>query len=70
MDISSVSSATVTGIANSATRTGDAVAISVQKKAMDIQADMASQLISSAAAVNKSLNASAGNLGANIDVKV
>ncbi len=70
MDISSIANTTITSIANSATRSGDAVAVSVQKKAMDIQAQSAMQLINSAAAVNQSLNATAGRLGANLDVKV
>ncbi len=69
MDISSISSTTITSIANSATRNGDAVAITMQKKAMDIQADAAMQLIASAASVQTSANASNGNLGANVNVK-
>ncbi len=69
MDISSISSTTITSIANSSTRNGDAVAITMQKKAMDIQADAAMQLIASAASVQTSANASGGNLGANVNVK-
>jgi len=69
MDIAGVSSSTMASISNSSTRTGDAVAISVQKKAMDIQAQAAGQLIESAAAVSESISESAGRLGANLDVK-
>lgn len=45
MDISGVSPSLVA--ASGAVQTGDAVAISVQKKAMDIQAAQAQQLIQS-----------------------
>jgi len=69
MDISSLSSAAITSIANSATQNGDAVAITMQKKAMDIQADAAMQLIASAASVQTSPAATGGNLGVNVNVK-
>ena len=48
-------------------RTGDAVTISTMKKALDIQASMASQLIESIPAPSASLPS---NLGQNINVKV
>ncbi len=70
MDISSISSTAITSIANSATRNGDAVAITMQKKAMDIQSDAAMQLIASAASVQTSANTPVGSLGANVNVKV
>jgi len=50
MDISSVSSNLLNQIGNSATQTGDAVTISVMRKAMDIQAQQAMTLIESAKA--------------------
>lgn len=49
MDISSTNNSLLLNIANGATRSGDAVAVSVLKKAMDLQASQASQLIESAA---------------------
>ncbi len=70
MDISSISSTAITSIAISAKRNGDAVAITMQKKAMDIQSDAAMQLIAAAASVQTSANTSVGNLGANVNVKV
>lgn len=69
MDISGVSSSLMQHIANGATQTGDAVSISVMKKALDIQAQQSSQLIESAvqsAPEPKQNNASV--VGGNIDV--
>ncbi|MBD3669566.1 MAG: YjfB family protein [Gammaproteobacteria bacterium] len=57
----------VTQLEQSATRTGDAVAISVMKKAMDAQASAAAQLIESVPAPSASLPA---HLGQNVNVKV
>lgn len=47
MDISGISSASLQAIAGTSTQNGDAVSISVLKKAMDLQAAQASQLIQS-----------------------
>ncbi len=60
MDISGISSAA----ASSTVKTGDAVAISVQKKAMDVQAQSAMQLIDAA----KVQNTPSGSLGSNLNV--
>lgn len=49
MDISSIPSSLVQNIANNATQTGDAVSISVMRKAMDLQGQQAMQLIESVA---------------------
>lgn len=69
MDISTISSATITAIGNTSTRNGDAVAITMQKKAMDMQAVSAMQLIASAASVQTASAQGADALGANLDVK-
>ena len=61
MVISGISSAAM----SSTTKTGDAVAISVQKKAMDVQAESALQLINAA----KVQNTPSGSLGNNLDVR-
>jgi len=60
VDISSISSAAM----SSTVRTGDAVAISVQKKAMDAQAQAAMQLIDSA----KVQSTPSGSLGSKLNV--
>ncbi len=60
MDISGISSTA----AGSTVKTGDSVAISVQKKAMDVQADAALQLIEAA----KVHNTPTGSLGNHLDV--
>ena len=65
MDISGISSAVVQSIAGNATVNNDAVVTSVLKKAMDIQASQASQLIAS---VQQSVP-QPGNLGQNIDIR-
>lgn len=64
MNISGISSVVVQSIAGNATVNNDAVVTSVLKKAMDIQASQASQLIASVA---ESVPQS-GNLGRNIDI--
>ena len=67
MDISAVSSSLLQNISNNATQTGDAVTVSVMRKAMDIQAAQATQLIESVA---QSMPDPAVRVGQNIDVKV
>ncbi len=52
-------------IANTAMHNGDAVTVSVLKKAMDIQASSAAQLIQAATEVTQALP---DNLGQNINV--
>ena len=66
MDFNGISSATMTAIAGNSTRNGDAVAISVLKKAMDAQASQAQQMI---AAVPKSAPDADSLVGQNIDVR-
>ena len=67
MDISAVSSSLLQNISNSATQSGDAVTVSVMRKAMDIQAAHAAQLIESVA---QSMPDPAVRVGQNIDVTV
>ena len=67
MDISAISSSLLQQIGNSATQNGDAVTISVMRKALDIQASQAQQLIQS---VDQSVPKPAGHLGQNIDIRV
>lgn len=67
MDTSGISASLLHNIASSATQNGDAVSISMMRKAMDIQASQASQLIDSVA---KSMPDPAARIGANIDVRV
>ena len=63
MDISAgISTA---GLASTAMHNGDAVTVSVMKKAMDIQATSAAQLIESVAQSSQSLP---DNLGRNLNV--
>jgi len=64
MDINSIASGAVSQAA--AAKTGDAVGVTVAKKAMNIQADAAAQLISSVAPAS---NASEPHLGNNINVR-
>jgi predicted RecA/RadA family phage recombinase len=59
MDISNISASMVAS--GSAVQTGDAVAISTQKKAMDLQASQAQQLI-------ESVKASAPTTDSGVDV--
>lgn len=67
MDISAISSSLLQKISNSASQTGDAVSVSVMRKAMDIQSAQAAQLIES---VTQSMLDPAVRVGQNIDVKV
>ena len=66
MDISAISSSLLQNISNSASQTGDAVTVSVMRKAMDIQSAQAAQLIES---VTQSMPDPAVRVGQNIDVK-
>lgn len=66
MDISGISNSTLQQIGNSATQTGDAVSISVMRKALDIQSQQALALIEAAAVVAP--RPAAGTPGAKLDV--
>ena len=66
MDISSISNSLLQQIGNSATQTGDAVSVSLMRKAMDIQSSQATQLIESVA---RSMPDPGTRLGSIIDVK-
>ena len=66
MDISGISASLLQGISNGATQSGDAVTVSVMRKAMDIQASQATQLIDSVA---QSMPYPAARVGQNINVK-
>jgi len=66
MDISAISSSTLQQINNSATRTGDVVSIKMMRKALDIQASQATQLIESVA---QSMPDPGSRLGRNIDIR-
>lgn len=67
MNVSAISDSLLQQINNSATRPGDAVSISIARKAMDIQASQATQLIESVA---RSMPDPGRSLGQNIDIKV
>lgn len=67
MGISAISSSLLQNISNGASQTGDAVTVSVMRKAMDIQSAQAAQLIESVA---QSMPDPAVRVGQNIDVKV
>ncbi len=64
MDINGIASGAISQA--SSQKTGDAVGVTVARKAMDIQADAAAQLISS---VTPAKTASEPHLGNNIDVR-
>ena len=66
MDVSGISGSLLQQIGNGATQSGDAVTISVMRKAMDIQAAQATQLIESVA---QSMPDPASRVGQNINVK-
>lgn len=66
MDISSVSASLLQQIGNSSTQTGDAVSISVMRKALDIQSSQAQQLIESVA---QSVPDPGARVGSRLDVK-
>ena len=67
MDVSAISHSLLQQIANGATRTGDAVSITMMRKALDIQSSQATQLIESVA---KSMPDPGSRLGRNIDIRV
>lgn len=62
MDISAISPSLLQQIGNGATRTGDAVSISVMRKAMDIQSEQAMALIESAKAAAPAPQSGPGQL--------
>ena len=66
MNISAIPDSLLQSISNSSTQNGDAVTISVMRKALDAQASQATQLIESVA---QSMPDPAGSLGHNINVK-
>lgn len=66
MDVSGISGSLLQQIGNGATQSGDTVTISVMRKAMDIQAAQATQLIESVA---QSMPDPASRVGRNINVK-
>ena len=66
MDISGISGSLLQQISNGATQNGDAVAISMMRKALDIQASQAGQLIQSAA---QSMPDPGSQLGQNVDIR-
>lgn len=70
MDLNGISSATLASISGSSTRNGDAIAITVLKKAMDIQANNAAQLIASAQQSAPPAPDAASRVGRHIDIKV
>jgi len=67
MDISAISGSLVQQINNGATQTGDAVSITMMRKALDIQASQAQQLIQSVA---QSLPEPGGRRGGRVDIRV
>lgn len=70
MDLNGISSATIASISGTSTRSGDSLTISVLKKAMDIQADNAAQLIASAQASAPAKPDPGSAIGQNLDIKV
>ena len=66
MTISGIPDSLLQQISNSATRPGDAVAVTMMRKALDIQASQATQLIDSA---NQSAPDPSVRLGLNIDTR-
>ena len=66
MTISGIPDSLLQQINNSATRPGDAVAVTMMRKALDIQASQAAQLIQS---VNQSTPDRSSRLGSNIDIR-
>lgn len=66
MTISGIPDSLLQQINNSATRPGDAVAVTMMRKALDIQASQATQLIQS---VNQSTPNPSSRLGGNIDIR-
>jgi len=66
MTISGIPDSLLQQISNSATRPGDAVAVTMMRKALDIQASQATQLIQS---VSQSSPDPSSRLGGNIDIR-
>ena len=66
MTISAIPDSLFQQISNGATQNGDAVTVSVMRKALDIQSSQAAQLIESVA---QSMPDPSSTLGHNIDVK-
>lgn len=66
MDLSGISGGLLQQVANSSSQNGDAVTISVLRKAMDIQASQAQQLIDS---VKQTAPSADGQVGQMIDVR-
>lgn len=66
MDVSGISPSLLQQISNGATGNGDAVTVSVMRKALDIQSSQAAQLIESVA---QSMPDPAARLGQRIDVR-
>jgi hypothetical protein len=66
MNMSGIPDSLLQQIGNSATQTGDAVAVSVMRKALDAQASQAARLIESVA---QSMPDPAGALGHHVDVR-
>jgi hypothetical protein len=69
MDVSGVNSAAISMVANTEPPTREAISVSVQKKAMDIEKQTAAQLIASIEQSTPKPKSS-GPIGGNIDVKV
>lgn len=67
MNISAVSDSMLQQISNTATQNGDAVTITMLRKAMDIQSSQAAQLIQS---VTESMPDPANPLGQHVNVRV
>jgi hypothetical protein len=67
MNITGISSGLLQQIAGSSTQTGDAVTVTVMRKAMDIQAQQAAQLIDSVQQVGPAAGAGPGQ---SVDVRV
>jgi hypothetical protein len=66
MTISGIPDSLLQQINSSATRPGDAVAVTMMRKALDIQASQATQLIQS---VSQSTPDPGSRLGSNIDIR-
>lgn len=66
MDISAISSSLLQQIGNSATASGDAVTVSVMRKALDIQSAQAAQMIESLSSPRPD---PAGRVGRHLDIR-
>lgn len=67
MDISGISGGLLQQISNDATRSGDAVAVTLLRKAMDLHASQAVQMIQ---AVEQGMPDPSARTGQHVDVKV